>query len=324
MSKPHISVVAPVYNEEAATLSALVERLKAVVGTITPDLEIILVDDGSRLPTWNAIAALARTHEDVTALRFARNFGQHAAIAAGVDHARGDYVVVMDSDLQDRPEVIPKLYEKAREGHEIVFVRRLQRPDPFLTRASSYLFFKVLNLLAEDVHNGAHGNFSIISRVVVDAFKSVPDRDRFYAGTVRWLGFPVGEVEAEHGERFGGAPAYGFRGRLRLARRVIIGYSTRLLHWALFLGCAMALVALLSALWIVITVLSSPQGSVPGWPSVFVSVIFVGGLTNIVLGVIGIYLAELFDWAKGRPRYVVRQKVGGEAGRSPSALAEGG
>jgi dolichol-phosphate mannosyltransferase len=311
MTKPHISIVAPVYNEEAATLTALVERLKAVVGAITPHMQIVLVDDGSRLPTWNAIAALARTYPDVVALRFARNFGQHAAISAGIDHATGDYVVVMDSDLQDRPEVIPQLYEKARAGNDIVFVKRLQRPDALSTRVSSYLFFKVLNILAEDVHDGSHGNFSIISRVVADAFRSVPDRDRFYAGTVRWLGFPVAEVEAEHGERFGGRPAYGLRGRLRLARRVIIGYSTRLLHAALFLGAAMALVAFVAALWIVITVLSSPERSVPGWPSVFVSVIFVGGLTNIVLGVIGIYLAELFDWAKGRPRYVVRQRLGG-------------
>jgi dolichol-phosphate mannosyltransferase len=313
MTKPHISIVAPVYNEEAATLTALVERLKAVVGAITPRIQIVLVDDGSRLPTWNAIAALARAHPDVVALRFARNFGQHAAISAGIDHATGDYVVVMDSDLQDRPEVIPQLYEKARAGNDIVFVKRLQRPDSLSTRVSSYLFFKVLNTLAEDVHDGSHGNFSIISRVVADVFRSVPDRDRFYAGTVRWLGFPVAEVEAEHGERFGGRPAYGLRGRLRLARRVIIGYSTRLLHAALFLGAAMALVAFVAALWIVITVLSSPERSVPGWPSVFVSVIFVGGLTNIVLGVIGIYLAELFDWAKGRPRYVVRQRLGGAA-----------
>ncbi len=305
-----ISVVAPVYNEQASTLNELVRRVGRAVGTIAGDYEIILVDDGSRIETWHAIAALARVSPRIRGIRFARNFGQHPAISAGLEYARGDWIVVMDSDLQDRPEVIPRLFAKTREGYEVVFVNRLRRSESAFYLWLSGWFYRTLNLLANSSYNRMQSNFSIISKGVLEAFRRVPDRDRFYGGTIRWLGFRVGTINAEHGTRYLGRTAYSFLGRLRFARRIIVGHSTRLLYVAPVLGGLMALTGLVMSAIIVITKLSSPEMPTPGWASVMTAVFFAGGVTNIMLGLMGLYLAELFDWSKGRPRYVVSQIAG--------------
>ncbi len=305
-----ISVVAPVYNEQASTLNELVRRVARAAGSITEDYEIILVDDGSRLKTWYAVAALARVSPRVKGVRFSRNFGQHPAISAGLDYARGEWVVVMDSDLQDRPEVIPQLYAKAQEGYDVVFVNRLRRPESALYLWISGLFYKILNFLADSAYNRMQSNFSIISKDVLRAFRRVPDRDKFYGGTIRWLGYQIGAIDAEHGVRYSGRTAYNFLGRLRFARRIIVGHSTRLLYVAPVIGALMALTGLVMSIIIIAAKLSSPDAPPPGWASVMTAVFLAGGVTNIMLGLIGLYLAELFDWSKGRPRYVVSQIAG--------------
>jgi glycosyltransferase involved in cell wall biosynthesis len=186
---PHISIVAPVYNEEAATLSELALQLKSALVPITGDFEIILVDDGSRNDAWSNIVSLSQADRRIKGVSFTRNFGQHAAIAAGIDHANGDWVVVMDSDLQDRPEVIPDLYRRANEGFDIVFVSPKNRPESVLYRVMTRIFYSLFHYLAGHELNPQRGNFSIISREVVDAYCRVPDRDCFYPGTLGWLGF---------------------------------------------------------------------------------------------------------------------------------------
>ena len=301
----HFSVVAPVYNEQASTLKELVRRIDGAISRLAKDYEVILVDDGSRIETWRAIAELARRNPRVRGIRFARNFGQHPAISAGLDYARGDWIVVMDSDLQDRPEVIPDLYARALEGYDVVFVRRVQRTESEFRVWLSGIFYKCLNLLSETSHDPTKANFSIISKAVVTAFRDVPDRDKFYGGTIRWLGFRSATIDAEHGARYSGRTAYNLLGRIRFACRIIVGHSTRLLYLAPALGALMAIISLVMTGIIVSSKLRHPETPAPGWASVMTAVFFAGGVTNIMLGLIGVYLAELFNWSKGRPRYVI-------------------
>lgn len=308
---PHLSIVAPVYNEQEVTLVALADRIIEALAGITPDFEIILVDDGSRPETWAAICSVGRTRPQVRGFRFSRNFGQHPAIAAGVDHARGEWVIVMDSDLQDRPEVIPDLYRKAQDGYDVVFVNRQQRPETALYQFCASVFYKTLNFLSGQNYERKQANYSIVSAKVVEAFKRVPDRDRFYGGTVRWLGFHHTTIDALHGEREHGKPSYNLRGRFRFAFRLIFGFSTRLLYAAIILGLSFALVGFGLALDIVIYKILNPTLPVPGWPSVMTAVFFTAGVTNVMLGLVGIYVGNLVEQTKHRPIYVVAQKTAG-------------
>jgi dolichol-phosphate mannosyltransferase len=310
----HLSVVTPVYNEDASTLTVLVQQLIEALAAITSDFEILFVDDGSRNDAWQTISFLADQSPHVRGLRLLRNFGQHAAISAGLDHAKGDWVVVMDSDLQDRPEIISKLYAKAQDRYDVVFVNRQRRPEGTLYLFLSGIFYSTLNALAGQNYNRLQGNFSIISRAAVTAFRTVPDRDRFYGGTLHWLGFPSATIDAAHGHRFSGKPSYTFKTRLRFAGRLIIGHSTRLLYAAIIFGGLMGLASFAMAGWVIAHKILNPDLPVPGWPSVMTAVFFAAGMTNVMIGLVGIYLAELFAWSKGRPRYLIGQTVGWEHG----------
>lgn len=306
---PHLSIVAPVYNEQEATLVALADRVGKALEGITTDYEIILVDDGSRSETWSAICSVGRTRPQVTALRFSRNFGQHPAISAGVDHASGEWVIVMDSDLQDRPEVIPLLYRKAQDGYDVVFVNRQERPESALYQFCAGVFYKTLSFLSGQKYERRQANYSIISARVAHAFRMVPDRDRFYGGTIRWLGFRQAAIDALHGEREHGSPSYNLRGRFRFAFRLIFGFSTRLLYVAIVLGLVFALISFALGLDIVVYKILNPARPLPGWPSVMTAVFFTAGVTNVMLGLVGIYVGNLVDQTKRRPTYIVAQKM---------------
>jgi dolichol-phosphate mannosyltransferase len=311
---PYLSIIAPVFNELEVTLASLVDRIAGAVADITKDYEIILVDDGSRPETWKAICAVGLNRPEVKGLRFSRNFGQHPAIAAGIDHANGSWVVVMDSDLQDRPEVIPDLYSKATQGFDIVFVNRRARPESSAYQFFVLLFYRILNVLSGQDYERRQGNFSIISREVVSAFRQVPDRDLFYGGTIRWLGFSSASVDANHDEREHGEPSYNLKRRLRFAFRLIFGFSTRLLYVAIVLGLTFAIIGLGFALDIIIEKILHPSVPLPGWPSVITAVFITAGVTNLMLGLIGIYIGNLVDRAKSRPIYIVAEQIGSRDG----------
>ncbi|MGM4892813.1 glycosyltransferase family 2 protein [Tardiphaga sp. 839_C3_N1_4] len=304
---PHLSIVAPVYNEPLSTVAALTSRVALAVADITDDYEIILVDDGSKRETWEAIRSASSNEPRVLGLRFARNFGQHVAISAGIDKAEGDWVIVMDSDLQDRPEVIPELYAKALEGFDVVFVRRQLRPESLLYRGGALFFYKVLNLLSGQEYNRLYGNFSIISRKVVIAFRSLPESSRFYGGMLSWLGFPETSILAQHGTRQAGSTNYNIKRRVFWALKLIIGFSTRLLYLSISLGFLLALLSLVMGSAILFEKVMYPEKPLPGWPSVFTAVLFIGGITNIALGIIGIYIGRIFEETKRRPLYVISE-----------------
>jgi glycosyltransferase involved in cell wall biosynthesis len=302
---PVISVVVPVYKAENC-LDELYHRLVTALGPITSDFEIILVEDCGGDNSWQVIEQLATTDKRVRGIQFSRNFGQHYGITAGIDHCQGDWVVVMDCDLQDRPEEIPRLYAKAQEGYDIVLARRIARQDPLLKRITSMLFYRFFSYLADIEYDGASGNFRIMSRKVVASFRRMGEQLRFFGGLVQWLGFPTTSIEVEHSERFEGNSTYTFSKLWKLATETIIAYSDKPLRIGVRFGFGMAGLAFSYGMYILLRALlyGSP---IPGWNSLIVSMYFIGGIIIAMLGIIGIYLGKTFDESKKRPLYIVRR-----------------
>jgi polyisoprenyl-phosphate glycosyltransferase len=315
-----ISVVAPIFREEQ-TLKELYRRLKEVLSTITQDFEIVLVSDGGGDRSWDIIRELAAMDERVKGLMFTRNFGQHVAISAGLDACDGDWVVVMDGDLQDRPEVIPELFAKAQEGYEVVFVQRIDRPESAAYQFAARMFYKLFKLLANTSYDPKHGNFSIISRRVVEQYRAMGESMRFYGGIIDWLGFPRTSIQATHGQRFAGQPGYNLRKRLLLAYQIILAHSDRPLHVSIVFGFIISVWSGLSGLWIILRALFIKEYSVVGWASLIVSIFFMGGIILMVLGILGIYVGKIFNETKGRPLYVVGDRVGLPAPRAAAQTA---
>jgi dolichol-phosphate mannosyltransferase len=288
----HISVVIPVYRAEAC-LAELYRRLRVALETITADFEIVLVEDCGGDRSWPLITELARRDGRVKGIQFSRNFGQHCGITAGLDHCDGDWVVVMDCDLQDRPEEIPRLYAKAREGHEIVVARRGRRRDPLFKRLSSWLYYRVFSWLADMDYDPQAGNY-----------RDMRERSRFFGSLINWMGFPAASIDVQHDERYDGHSTYTFSKLRQLGAETIIAYSDKPLRLAVRLGFLIALCAFIYGLYILFLALfhGSP---VTGWASLIVSIYFMGGVTIAILGILGIYLGKTYDETKRRPLYVI-------------------
>jgi glycosyltransferase involved in cell wall biosynthesis len=302
---PEISVVIPVYKAESC-LNELYSRLKNSLESITPDFEIILVEDCGGDNSWNIISELALSDARVKGIQFSRNFGQHYGITAGLDYCRGNWVVVMDCDLQDRPEEIPRLYQKAQEGYEVVLARRGQRQDSFSKRITSWMYYKVFSYLADMPYDGEVGNFRIMSKKVVDNFKSMREQLRFLGGLVQWMGFPTASIEVEHAGRFEGKSTYTFSKLWRLATEAIIAHSDKPLRLAVRFGFLMATASFFYGFYIIWR--SFMYGSpIAGWSSLIVSLYFLAGIIIAILGILGIYIGKTFDEAKRRPLYIVRK-----------------
>ena len=300
----HISVVIPVYQAEAC-LDELYRRLTAALEPISRDFEIMLVEDCGGDGSWRIISELARRDARVKGIQFSRNFGQHYGITAGLDHCEGDWVVVMDCDLQDRPEEIPRLYAKAQEGYDVVLARRGRRNDPPLKRFASWLFYRLFNWLADIDYDGQSGNFRIVSRKVVSNFRTMRERLRFFGGLVTWMGFPTAYVDVQHAERFAGRSTYTFGKLWKLAAENILAYSDKPLRLSVRFGFILAFCAFVYGVYILVRyfLYGSP---VTGWSSLIASFYFLGGIIISILGVIGIYLGKTFDETKKRPLYVIR------------------
>ncbi|MDD8025364.1 MAG: glycosyltransferase family 2 protein [Acidobacteriota bacterium] len=302
---PLLSVVVPVYRNER-TLEELVGRLRDVLAPLSPDFEIILVEDCGGDGSWDIIRRLAAADARILGLRFSRNFGQHYGISAGLDFCRGRFAVVMDADLQDRPEEIPALYRKALEGFDVVVARRTGRKHGPLRRAASFLFGQAFAYLAHMPYDPRVGNFRIVSRRVVLAFRRMRETLRFFPALVEWLGFPAAAVDVVHDERPDGRSAYTWRKLLRLAGDAVFAYSDNPLRLSVKLGFALSLLSF--AYGAVLIYLRLAKGvAVQGWTSLIVSVFFLGGIIIFLLGILGIYLIRTFDEAKKRPLYVIRE-----------------
>lgn len=305
---PHLSVVVPVYKAEDC-LDELYNRLRAALAVISEDFEILLIEDCGGDRSWEVIERLSQADVRVKGVQFSRNFGQHYGITAGLDLCDGDWVVIMDCDLQDRPEEIPKLYHKAQEGYDVVLANRGVRNHPLLKRAVSWVFYRVFSWLSEIPNDGNAGNFRIISRKVVKQYRLVRENLRFFGGIINWLGFPTATVDVVHDERFAGESSYNFRKLIKLATETIIAHSDKPLRLSIKFGFVMAFFSLCFGIYIVCR---SVFYGIPvlGWSSLIVSLYFIGGIIIAILGIIGIYLGKTFDETKKRPLYVIRRTTG--------------
>lgn len=310
-----ISVVSPVFGCRGC-LEELVDRVARVLQAQPCVFEIVLVDDGSPDGAWARIGELARTRPWLRGIRLARNFGQHYAIAAGIEHARGDVVAVMDCDLQDVPEEIPRLLAALRDDTEVVFAQRGQRQDNPFKRLASWAFFRVLSWMTGVRQDHSTANFGVYSRKVIDAVNAMPERERCFPLMVKWTGFNSVTVPVAHASRSEGRSGYSFKRLLRLAMSIILSYSDKPLRLVVRIGLAFALVAFAIAALSVIRFL---QGDiqVAGFTSIVASIWLVGGMTIFCLGILGLYLGRLFVDAKARPYYLVAERIGGGAEPMP-------
>lgn len=300
-----LSVVAPIYNE-GSLVSEFVKQVVENVTKITSDYEILLIDDGSLDNSWEFISSESQRNSRVKAFKLSRNFGHHYAITAGLHNSTGEWVVVMDSDLQDRPEVIPDLYKKAQEGFEVVFVSRRERPESSIYLLFQKTFYFFLRILSGIKFDSRQANFSIINKKVVEAFIKFPEHARFYGSTINWLGFKRSSINARHGERYSGKPSYTLRKRLSLAADIIISFSGRPLRIGISIGLLMSLTSILLLTWILLGKFTWGF-EILGWPSLMATILFTGGSILIVLGILGIYLSEVFQEVKSRPLYIVSE-----------------
>ncbi len=300
---PNISVVIPVYKAEDC-LHELYERLVCSLEKITLDFEILLIEDCGGDSSWQIIQELSQSDRRVKGYRFSRNFGQHYGITAGLDASKGDWVVVMDCDLQDRPEEIPRLYSEALKGCDIVLARRKNRQDNFLKRFTSKLFYRLLSYLADFYYDGEIGNFRIISRNVVLSFCEMREQLRFFGGLVSWMGYKTSEIEVKHDPRFSGQTSYTFSKLFKLALDIIIAYSDKPLRLSIRLGFIFSILSFFYGIYIVYNALVN-EIPIAGWSSLIASLYFLGGIIMLILGIIGIYLGKVYDETKKRPLYII-------------------
>ncbi len=298
-----LSVVIPVYNE-SLLIQELVGRVRSNIEKITTDYEIILIDDGSKDKTWDFIQSESIDEVRIKGIKFSRNFGHHFAITAGLDFASGEWVVVMDGDLQDRPEVIPELYNKAQEGFDIVFVSRKNRPEKMYYKILQKSFYLILRVLSGISFDSSQANFSIIHKKVVLAFRNFPESARFYGSTIGWLGFKRTFIYADHGRRFSGTPSYTFKKRIQLALDIIVSFSERPLKFAIGLGLGLSVLSIFLLIFTVATYYRNGFYE-NGWLWLILFFMFISGTILIILGIIGIYLAKVFGEVKNRPLYVI-------------------
>ena len=302
-----ISVVSPVYRGEKM-VGELVRRNVEALRTITEEYEIILVNDASPDESWREIEKECAKNPKVKGLNLSRNFGQHYAITAGLSYATGEWVVVMDCDLQDRPEDIPALYAKAQEGYDIVFARRVVKHVGWWKRFSSTAFHAVFDWLSGSHSDPTIANFGIYRKCVIAEYNKMPEQARLFKFLLEHLGFKRGTIEVEQDARAEGTSSYNLRRLLKLSFDVILSNSNKPLRMAVGLGFGMSFLSFLLAAYNVIAKLLGII-IVEGYTTTVFSIWFVGGLLLFVMGILGLYIGKIFDQVKGRQLFVVKDKI---------------
>lgn len=304
-----ISVVIPVYGCRDA-LPELYKRLTSVLNSMDfSEYEIILVNDACPQNSWSAIEELCKKDKHVVGLELSRNFGQLRATTAGLDYCTGDWIVVMDCDLQDQPEEIPRLYAKAQEGYDVVFARRKIRQDSKSKVFISNCFYKVYSFATNRPYDGNLCNFSISNRNVIQNYCKMREQHRGFVMYIQWMGFREAVIDVEHQARFAGKSGYNFKKRMQMAMDLLTSQSDKLLRLTVKAGLLISLAALLAILILVVRYFS--MHIQPGWTSLIASVFLMGGLTISSIGVVGIYVGNIFMEVKHRPLYIVRQQLNG-------------
>ena len=313
-----ISVVVPVYGC-ADCVGALYTRLKDSLAGLGSS-ELVFIDDRSPDGAWEVLCELARRDPAVKAFRLSRNFGQHAAITAGLAQSTGRFTVVMDCDLQEPPEVIPALHRKALEGFDIVHTRRARRQQSMGRRIAGRAYFRLRNVLLDTATGTDHGTLSMLSRKVVDAFLSLRDKDREYLAVLDWLGYDHATVEFDHAPRHRGKSSYTLRGLARVAVDGLFFQTTILLRWIVLLGFLVAAAGGCLAAYYLFSYFTSDP--LPGYTSLAVLLLVLAGFVIISMGVIGLYVGKVFEQVKGRPLYLIDSRAATDLEPAPGPLED--
>lgn len=304
----YVSVVIPVFNEEG-NIPELYRRLGAVFSEFTEHYEVIFVDDGSTDASFHLIADLHEFDKRIKAIKLSRNFGHQKALKAGIDHSSGDCVICMDADLQHPPELIPKLLEKWNEGYDVVYtIRRETESAGIFKRITSKLFYWVINRLTEvDIKEGA-ADFRLVDRKVADELKNMDESFLFIRGLVSWVGFEQTGIEYTAASRYSGASKYSLRKMLKFAWDGITSFSILPLHFAVNFGIIVSSLSFLYAVYVLAIRLFTDK-AVSGWTSILISVLFLGGIQLLCIGLLSEYLGKMFIESKGRQVYIVKDKL---------------
>lgn len=299
-----LSVIIPIYNEEL-NIQLLYSRLKKVVNEIGLPHELIFINDGSRDRSMEMIRQLALEDQSVRFINFSRNFGHQVAVSAGLDHSTGKAVVIIDADLQDPPELIIPMYKKLKEGNEVVYAkRRARKGENFLKKFTAKMFYRILRKLTNIQIPVDTGDFRIMDKKVVDVLKKMPERQKFLRGQISWIGFRQTFVEYDRDERHAGKTGYTYRKMIRFALDGITSFSNFPLRFASVAGFIVSGIAFLLILYTLVSRLIL-QDTERGWTSIMLSVLFLGGIQLIGIGIIGEYIARMSDNIRQRPLYIV-------------------
>ena len=305
---PEVGLVVPCYNEEAV-VPLLLERIEVLIREWNVPLYVLFVDDGSRDRTPELLAAACERNPRLACLRLSRNFGHQTAVTAGLAHARGDVVAIIDADLQDPPEFILEMLAKWREGYDVVYGVRENRKESAVLRGAYALFYRILKRIANvDIPLDA-GDFSLMDRRVVDHLNAMPEHNRFIRGLRGWVGFRQLGLPYSRDARQAGAPKYNFGRLLNLAMNGLISFSSVPLQVASWMGALSSLLGFILMLWAIFSGLIHGK-TPPGWASLAVIILLFGGMQLIVLGIIGEYISRIFDEVKRRPHFVVADWAG--------------
>ena len=302
-----ISIVSPVYRAEKI-LPILVSEINLVMERIGEDYEIILVDDRSPDNSWEVMNVLSSQNSKIKSIRLSRNFGQHSAIFAGLTRAKGDWVVVMDCDMQDQPKEIAKLYKKALEGYDIVLGQRENRKDKFLKKLSSKLFYKVFNYLSGGQFNNEIGNFGIYKKKVIDSILNINDYIKFFPLFINWVGFKSTSIPIEHSSREEGKSSYSISRLLKLAINVIISFSDKPLRLFINFGLGISILSFVLGIYYLYLAITH-KITQPGFSSLILSIWFLSGIIISCIGIVGVYLGKTFDQAKNRPTFIIDEEL---------------
>ena len=302
-----ISVISPVYNA-ANVVEELVLRIENAIASLADDYEIILINDSSPDQSWECIQEICLKNKKVVGINLSRNFGQHYAITAGLDHSKGDWVVVMDCDLQDVPEEIPKLYKKARQGYDAVLAQRIRRNDKFFKKLFSNLFYKTLGFLSGTKQDNSVANFGIYNRNLINSVNTMREPIRFFPTMVNWVGFKKVKIPVKHESRKEGNSNYNFSKLFKLAFDVIITNSQKPLRISVIIGLSISFISFIVAL--IYFIQAYVYGfSVSGFASLMISIWLLSGIIIATLGIVGIYVGKTFEYVKNRPIYIIKEKL---------------
>ena len=304
-----ISVIVPIYNEEE-NIAEVYRRCSAVFEKSAETCELIFVNDGSTDRSLETLKELAESDSQVRVISFSRNFGHQIAVTAGLDFAQGDAVVVIDADLQDPPELIEQMMEKWKQGYQVVYGQRTERKgETFFKRKTAYLFYRMMRFMTATDMPPDTGDFRLMDREVVEVLKNMKERNRFLRGMVSWVGFNQTGLQFERQKRQAGKTKYPLTKMIRFAVNGIVSFSDKPLRIASYLGLLASGIGLLMIFYGIYSKFFMPERTVTGWTSVFVAVLFLGGVQLFTIGIIGEYISRIYEETKSRPLYVVDERI---------------